>query len=126
MLSFDIPTGKNGDTWDRSKVRVEEMRQSLRILRQAVEGYPEGDYRVRAPRNIQPPAGEVYSSVEGPRGEIGFYVVSDGSTKPYRVKMRKPSFSNLGALPELLRGLKIADLIAVMGSLDLVVPEMDR
>ena len=125
-LDFEIPLGRNGDTWDRSWVRIEEMRQSLAILRQAMEGFPEGDHRARVPRNIEPPAGEVYSAVEGPRGEIGFYIVSDGSRKPYRVKMRKPSFSNFSALAEILRGLKIADLVAVMGSLDLVVPEIDR
>ncbi len=125
-LSFDIPVGKNGDTWDRSKVRIEEMRQSLRILRQAIDGFPEGDFRVKVSRNIEVPPGEVYSAVEGPRGEVGFYVVSDGGRKPYRVKMRKPSFSNFSALPEILHGMKIADLVAVMGSLDLVVPEIDR
>jgi len=125
-LEFDIPVGRHGDTWDRSKVRIEEMRQSLRILRQAMDGYPEGDFKVRVPRNIEPPAGEVYVAVEGPRGEVGFFLVSDGSRKPYRVKMRTPSFSNFSALPDILRGGKIADLVAVMGSLDLVVPEMDR
>lgn len=125
-LHFEIPMGRNGDTWDRSWVRIEEMRQSLAILRQAMEGFPEGDHKARVPRNIEPPAGEVYSAVEGPRGEIGFYIVSDGTRKPYRVKMRKPSFSNFSALAEILRGLKIADLVAVMGSLDLVVPEIDR
>ena len=125
-LQFDIPTGKNGDTWDRCKVRMDEMRQSLRILRQAMEGYPEGDFKVKVPRTIEPPAGEAYAAVEGPRGEIGFWVVSDGSPKPYRVKMRKPSFSNLSALPEIIRGMKVADLVAVMGSLDVVVPEIDR
>jgi NADH-quinone oxidoreductase subunit D len=125
-FSFDIPIGHSGDTWDRSWVRIEEMRQSLRILRQAMDGFPEGEYRVRAPRAIEPPPGEVYASVEGPRGEVGFYIVSDGTRKPLRIKMRSPSFSNFSALPEILRGLKIADLVAVMGSLDLVVPEMDR
>jgi NADH-quinone oxidoreductase subunit D len=125
-FQFDIPTGSNGDTWDRCDVRMQEMRQSLRILRQAMEGFPEGDFKVKVPRTIQPPAGEAYGAVEGPRGEVGFYIVSDGSPRPYRIKMRKPSFSNLGALPEILRGLKVADLIAVMGSLDLVVPEIDR
>jgi NADH-quinone oxidoreductase subunit D len=126
LFDFEIPVGRNGDTWDRSWVRIEEMRQSLVILRQAMEGFPEGDHKARAPRNIEPPAGEVYSAVEGPRGETGFYIVSDGTRKPYRVKMRKPSFSNFSALREILRGLKIADLVAVMGSLDLVVPEIDR
>ena len=125
-LAFDIPTGRNGDTWDRSKVRIQEMRQSVRILRQVLDGFPEGAVKVRAPRSIEPPPGETYAAVEGPRGEVGFFVVSDGSRKPYRIKMRKPSFSNFSALPEILRGLKIADLVAVMGSLDLVVPEIDR
>ncbi len=82
--------------------------------------------KARAPRSIEPPPGETYAAVEGPRGEVGFYVVSDGTRKPYRIKMRKPSFSNFSAMPEILRGLKIADLVAVMGSLDLVVPEIDR
>ncbi len=126
QMKFEIPVGRNGDTWDRSWVRIEEMRQSLGILRQAMDGFPEGEHRARAPRSIEPPPGEVYCSVEGPRGEVGFYLVSDGTKKPYRVKMRKPSFSNFSALPEILRGLKIADLVAVMGSLDLVVPEIDR
>ena len=102
------------------------MRQSLRILQQAMDGFPEGDYRAKVPKVIRPPAGEVYSCVEGPRGEVGFFLVSDGTSKPYRIKMRKPSFSNFSALAEIIRGLKIADLIAIMGSLDLVVPEMDR
>jgi len=126
QFDFDVPTGKNGDTWERSWIRIEEMRQSLRILRQAMEGFPEGEHRAKTPRVIQPPAGEVYSAVEGPRGEVGFYIVSDGTRKPYRVKMRVPSFSNLSALSEILKGYKIADLIAIMGSLDLVIPEMDR
>ena len=125
-FAFDVPTGRNGDTWDRSWVRIEEMRQSLRILRQAMDGLPEGEHRVRAPRVIEPPPGEVYTAVEGPRGEVGFYIVSDGTRKPCRIKMRSPSFSNLGALPEIIRGMKIADLVAVMGSLDVVIPEMDR
>ncbi len=125
-LDFDIPTRPAGDTWDRSWVHIEEMRQSLRILQQAMDGFPEGDYRAKVPKVIRPPAGEVYSCVEGPRGEVGFFLVSDGTSKPYRIKMRKPSFSNFSALAEIIRGLKIADLIAIMGSLDLVVPEMDR
>jgi NADH-quinone oxidoreductase subunit D len=125
-FAFDLPVGTRGDTWDRSWVRIEEMRQSLRILRQAMDGFPEGEHRARVPRTIEPPSGEAYAAVEGPRGEVGFWLVSDGSRKPYRIKMRSPSFSNFSALPEILRGLKIADLVAVMGSLDLVVPDMDR
>ncbi len=125
-LEFDVPVGANGDTWDRCKVRMDEMRASANILRQAMEGFPEGEFKVKVPRTIKPQAGEAYSAVEGPRGEIGFYVVSDGSEKPFRVKMRAPSFSNLSGLAEMVRGLKVADLIAVMGSLDLVIPEIDR
>ncbi len=125
-LRFEIPVGRRGDTWDRCKVRMEEMRQSLAILRQAMDGYPEGDHRVKVPRSIQPPPGEVYAAVEGPRGEVGFYIVSDGGPKPARIKMRKPSFSHLSAVPAVFRGLKIADLVAAMSSLDLVVPEIDR
>ena len=123
---FEIPVGAHGDSWDRSKVRMSEMRQSAAILRQAAEGYPEGDFKVKVPRVIQPPAGEVYASVEGPRGEFGVYIVSDGSDKPYRFKMRAASFSNLHAVREMVRGLKIADLVIVLSSLDTIVPEIDR
>jgi NADH-quinone oxidoreductase subunit D len=123
---FTIPVGAHGDSWDRSKVRMEEMRQSAVILRQAMEGYPEGDFKVKVPRIIQPPEGEVYASVEGPRGEFGVYVLSDGSTKPYRLKMRAASFSNLQAVREMIRGLKIADLVIILSSLDTIVPEIDR
>jgi NADH-quinone oxidoreductase subunit D len=126
QLKFDVPVGRDGDTWERSSVRIEEMRQSLVILRQAMEGLPEGEHKVRAPRVIEPPPGEVYSAVEGPRGEVGFWLVSDGGRKPYRIKMRSPSYSTFSALPEIMQGLKIADLVAIMGSMDLVVPEMDR
>jgi NADH-quinone oxidoreductase subunit D len=125
-LEFEIPTGKNGDTWDRSKIRMDEMRESSKILKQAMEGFPEGEFRVKVPKTVRPPAGEAYSAVEGPRGEIGYYVVSDGSEKPFRIKMRTPSFSNLSGLAEMVRGLKVADLVAIMGSLDLVIPEIDR
>ena len=105
---------------------MEEMRQSAVILRQAMEGYPEGDFKVKVPRIIQPPEGEVYASVEGPRGEFGVYILSDGSTKPYRLKMRAASFSNLQAVREMIRGLKIADLVIILSSLDTIVPEIDR
>jgi NADH-quinone oxidoreductase subunit D len=126
QFQFTIPVGAHGDSWDRCKVRMEEMRQSTAILRQAVEGYPTGDYKVKIPRVIQPPPGEVYSAVEGPRGEFGYYIVSDGSDKPYRIKLRVPSFSNLSALREMARGTKIADLVVVMSSLDTIMPEIDR
>jgi NADH-quinone oxidoreductase subunit D len=125
-LAFEVPTRPDGDTWDRAWVRIEEMRQSLGILRQLMDGIPEGEYRAKTSRAVAPPAGEAYASVEGPRGEVGFYIVSDGTRKPYRIKMRKPSFSNMSAFPEILKGLKIADLVAILGSLDPIIPEMDR
>jgi NADH-quinone oxidoreductase subunit D len=125
-FSFDVPVGKNGDCWDRSHVRMEEMRQSARILTQAMEGIPAGEVMAKVPRNIKPPAGEAYARVEGPRGEIGTYLVSDGSEKPFRHKMRKPSFSNLSILGDMAVGCKIADIVAIIGSLDVIIPEMDR
>lgn len=123
---FEIPVGAHGDSWDRCKVRMDEMRQSAAILRQVMEGYPEGDFKVKVPRTIQPPAGEAYAAVEGPRGEFGVYIVSDGSDKPYRLKMRSASFSNLHAIRQMIRGVKIADLVIVLSSLDTIVPEIDR
>jgi len=125
-FNFSIPTGKNSDCLDRCKVRMEEMRQSARILAQAMEGIPSGDVMTKVPKTIRPPAGEAYARVEGPRGDTGVYLISDGTEKPYRIKMRKPSFSNLSVLEELVRGLKIADVVAIIGSLDLIIPEIDR
>jgi NADH-quinone oxidoreductase subunit D len=126
QLDFEIPSGRNGDTWDRCKVRMDEMRQSVHILKQAMRNIPEGDIITKVPKIIKIPPGEYYGAVEGPRGEVGFYIVSDGSNKPYRVKMRVPSFSNLSGLRDMVIGLKLADIVAVMGSLDLVIPEIDR
>ncbi len=125
-FNFKVCTGKNGDTWDRCKVRMDEMRQSAEILNQAIEGIPSGDIMAKVPKIIKPAPGEIYEKVEGPRGEVGVYIVSDGSEKPYRIKFRSPSFSNLSALREVCIGYKIADLVAIMGSFDLVIPEIDR
>jgi NADH-quinone oxidoreductase subunit D len=125
-LQFNVCTGKNGDSWDRSKVRMDEMRESAKIIGQIMDGLPAGDTMAKVPRIIKPAPGEVYAGVEGPRGETGAYVVSDGTEKPYRVKFRSPSYSNLSALKEICLGYKIADLVAIMGSLDLVIPEIDR
>ncbi|MBP7792772.1 MAG: NADH-quinone oxidoreductase subunit D [Candidatus Goldbacteria bacterium] len=125
-FNFKVCTGKNGDTWDRCKVRMDEMRQSAEILRQAMETIPSGDVMAKVPKIIKPAPGEVYAKVEGPKGEVGVYIVSDGSEKPYRIKFRSPSYSNLSGLREMCIGYKIADLIAIMGSLDLVIPEIDR
>jgi len=125
-FDFKAATGKNGDTLDRCRVRMQEMRESLRILKQASDMMPEGEVSVKVPKIIKPAPGEVYSRVEGPRGEIGVYIVSDGTDRPYRIKLREPSFSNLSALRDMVIGTKIADIVAIMGSLDLVIPEIDR
>jgi NADH-quinone oxidoreductase subunit D len=123
---FHIPTRQNGDTYDRYIVRMEEMRQSVRIVRQAVEGIPEGPIMAKVPKVIKPPVGEAYVSIEAPKGELGYYIVSDGSTQPYRVRVRPPSFINLQALDRMVRGALIADVVAVIGTLDIVLGEVDR
>jgi len=123
---FDIPTRQNGDTYDRYLVRMEEMRQSVRIMRQAVAAIPEGPIMGKVGKVIKPPVGEAYVSIEAPKGELGYYVVSDGSTQPYRIRVRPPSFVNLQALDRMVRGALIADVVAVIGTLDIVLGEVDR
>lgn len=118
--------GTVGDTWDRYYVKVLEMEQSLRIIEQALDKLPSGDVRAAVPKRIRPDKGEVYARTETPRGELGYYVISDGSAKPYRVKARAPSFCNLSVLPELATGAMVADLIAIVGSVDIVLGEVDR
>jgi NADH-quinone oxidoreductase subunit D len=126
-FDFQIPTGKNGDAFDRYLVRMIEMEQSLRIIEQALDQLPEGPYMAKkVPAQIKPPAGDVYFAVEGARGKIGVYIVSDGSPKPYRLKLRSPGFSNLSLFGELAEGVLIADAVSILGSLDLVIPEIDR
>ena len=125
-FDFEIPTGLNGDTYDRYLVRIEEMRQSVRIIRQAVEGLPQGPIMAKVPKILKPPAGEVYHSIEAPKGELGYFIVSDGSTQPYRVRVRPPSYVNLQALDKMVRGLLVADVVAVIGTLDIVLGEVDR
>ncbi len=123
---FEIPTRQNGDTYDRYVVRMEEMRQSVRIMRQAVANLPEGPIMGKVGKVIKPPVGEAYVSIEAPKGELGYYVVSDGSTQPYRCRVRPPSFVNLQALDRMVRGGLIADVVAVIGTLDIVLGEVDR
>ncbi len=123
---FDIPTGKNADTYDRYIVRMQEMRQSVRIIRQAVEGLPGGPIMGKVPKVIKPPVGECYVSIEAPKGELGYFVVSDGSTQPYRVRVRPPSFVNLQALDRMCRGALVADVVAIIGTIDIVLGEVDR
>ncbi len=125
-FDFEIPTGQNGDTYDRYLVRIAELRQSLRIIRQAVEGLPEGPIMAKVPKVIKPPVGEVYVSIEAPKGELGYFLVSDGSTQPYRVRVRPPSFVNLQALNKMVKGQLVADVVAVIGTLDIVLGEVDR
>jgi NADH-quinone oxidoreductase subunit D len=129
-FEFDVPLGLAGDTYDRYLVRIEEFRQSARIIRQALDGLPEGPISsrpgVKSVGQVRVPKGEGYSRVEGARGEVGCYLVADGSAKPYRMKWRGASFSNLAVLPHILPGCKIADVVAIMGSVDPVFGEVDR
>ncbi len=150
-FDFDIPVGSNGDVYDRYLVRMLEMDQSLKIVNQAVAGIPEGRFRVNNPKIAPPakwqitgsmealihhfklytegyraPAGEVYVRTESPKGELGFYIVSDGSAKPYRIHVRAPSFANLEALPLMTDGGFLSDVVASIGSIDIVLGEVDR
>ena len=150
-FDFDVPTSNRCDCFGRYEVRMEEMRQSLRIIQQAIDGIPQGRFRARAPgivlptkeetlysmealiyhfklitEGFSPPVGEVYQTIESPKGELGFYFVSDGSPKPYRMRVRPPSFVNIAALPKLVVGGLLADVIACIGSIDIVLGEVDR
>jgi NADH-quinone oxidoreductase subunit D len=125
-FDFEVPIGQNGDTFDRYIVRMREMRQSLRIIEQAVNGIPEGAIMAKVPKVIKPPVGEIYQSIEAPKGELGYFIVSDGSTQPYRVRVRPPSFVNLQALDLMVRGMLVADVVAVIGTIDIVLGEVDR
>jgi NADH-quinone oxidoreductase subunit D len=126
QYKFEIPTGTNGDTYDRYMVRIEEMRQSRLICLQAIEKIPDGAIMGKVGKVIKPPAGEVYHSIEAPKGILGYYIVSDGGTQPYRVRVRPPSFINLQALDRMVRGHLVADVVAIIGTLDIVLGEVDR
>ncbi len=126
-LEFEVPVYDARDAMARYLVRMDEMRESLRIIEQALDMLPEGDFLApKAPKRIKAPKGDSYFAVEGARGKIGVYVASDGSNVPYRVKLRSPSFSNLSLFDELARGTLLADAVSILGSLDLVIPEIDR
>ncbi len=126
-FEFDIPIGTVGDVYDRFTVRIEEMRQSVRILKQALKQIPAGEIQTgKKNYQVRVPKGEAYGRVENPKGELGYYVVSDGSMNPYRYHVRSPSFINLTALNEMAVGHKVADLIAILGSIDVVMGEVDR
>ena len=148
---FNVQVGENADVFDRYRVRMGEMRESLKIIQQVIETMPEGDCNANDPKIVLPPKervftdmealihhfilvtrgfpvppGEVYHSIESPKGELGYYVVSDGSEKPYRVRVRPPSFYNLQSLPYMSNGKMVADVVANIGSLDIVLGEIDR
>jgi len=125
-MDFEVPLGENGDTFGRYLVRMEEMRQSRRIIQQAIDNLPGGPVNAKVPRLIKPPVGDYYHSIEGPKGEIGCYLVSDGTQQPWRVRVRPPCFMNLQALKRLCIGHLVADVVAIIGTLDIVLGEIDR
>ena len=125
-LNFEEVLETSGDSYARYMVRVREFKQSLSILEQLVDNIPEGDFQAKTKAVLKLPKGEFYSRVETARGEFGVYIIAEGATTPYRIKFRSPGFSNLSALDHLSRGQKIADMIAILGSLDLVIPDIDR
>ncbi len=125
-FDFEVPVGANGDCWDRWWVRLTEIRQSVRIIEQAIDSIPSGPIQAKVPKVIKIPKGETYVRAENPKGEMGYYVVSDGGSVPYRLKIRSASFSNISILPWILEGVLIPDIIAIMGSLDFVLGDVDR
>jgi NADH-quinone oxidoreductase subunit D/NADH-quinone oxidoreductase subunit C/D len=125
-VQFDEIIETDGDSFARYIVRMKEMHQSLSIVEQLIDNIPEGDFQAKTKAVLKLPKGEFYSRIETARGEFGVYIVSEGGTTPYRIKFRSPGFSNLSALDHMARGGKIGDLIATMGTLDLVIPDIDR
>jgi len=127
-FSFRIPLGEKGDCYDRIMIRFLEMRESLKILRQALDQIPEGPFiNPKAKiRNFKPPVGEVYARIEGPKGELGFHLISDGTVNPFRYRIRPPSFINLTLLEDMCLGLDLADVVIILGSIDIVLGEVDR
>jgi NADH-quinone oxidoreductase subunit D len=126
QFDFDVPTGPNGDCFDRFWVLVHEVVESARIVEQAIEGIPSGAVMGKVPRVIQAPEGEVFVRTENPLGELGMYLVSDGDRRPYRLKIRTPSYNNVSALPAVLKGTLVADMIAILGSFFFVLGDIDR
>ncbi|MFN7586607.1 MAG: NADH-quinone oxidoreductase subunit D [Bacteroidota bacterium] len=126
QLDFEQCLHQTGDSFARYIVRIREMYQSIRIIEQLIDQIPEGDFQAKTKAVIKLPKGEFYTRVETARGELGVYIISEGGTTPYRIKYRSPGFSNLSALDHMARGSKIGDLMATMGTLDLVIPDIDR
>lgn len=125
-LEFDEVLETEGDSFARYMVRIREMNQSIKIIEQLIDNIPEGDFQAKTKAVLKLPKGEFYSRVETARGELGVYIVSEGGTTPYRIKFRSPGFSNLSALDHMARGHLLGDLVAMMGTLDLVIPDIDR
>jgi NADH-quinone oxidoreductase subunit D len=125
-FKFDIPVGTRGDCWDRYWVRIQEMKESVKIVEQALDGLPAGEPNAKIPRILRPPKGEAYAQIEAPRGALGIYTISDANDKPYKVHVRAPSFINLAMLQEILVGQKVSDVVATLGSIDIVLGEVDR
>ena len=125
-FDFDVAVRYHGDTYDRYVIRMDEVRQSIRILQQALKRIPEGPVLLKNPYNIRVPEGESYGRVEAPKGELGFYIISDGTSNPFRYHIRSPSFINLTALEKMSVGMKVADVVAILGSIDIVLGEVDR
>ena len=126
LVQFDEILETAGDSFSRYMVRVREMKESIKIIEQLIDNIPEGDFQAKTKAVLKLPKGEFYSRVETARGEFGVYIVSEGGTTPYRIKFRSPGFSNLSALEHMVKGSKIGDLMATMGTLDLVIPDIDR
>ncbi|MFB3817690.1 MAG: NADH-quinone oxidoreductase subunit D [Candidatus Methylomirabilales bacterium] len=125
-FEFEVPAYPEGDCWARFLVRRREMEESVRIIEQALDQLPAGEVMAKVPKTLKPPAGQAYVRTESPRGELGFYIVSDGTPKPYRYKVRSPAFVNLSVLPEMCKGALVADIVAILGSVDIVLGEVDR
>jgi len=129
-FTFDVPVGKNGDVFDRYMIRMREMEESIKIIDQAYAMYretaPDAPLMAKVPKAIKPPVGEAYHAIEAPNGELGFFIKSDGSDKPYRIKIRPPCYMVYQAFPELVKGEMIADLIACLSSLNVIAGELDR
>ena len=125
-FNYEIPTGENGDSFDRWFVRLQEMRESAKIILQAIDSMPSGPLQAKVPKIIKVPEGECYVRAENPKGEMGYHVISEGGLGPYRLKIRTASFSNISVLPWILEGVLVPDLLAILGSFDFVLGDVDR
>ncbi len=124
-FEFAVPLGKNGDNWDRYMVRFQEITESAKIIKQALEKMPDGDFMAKVPKVLRPPKREIFHTIEGPRGEVGYHIVSDGSPKPYRIHIRRPSFINLQALNIMCKNYLIGDVVVALSTLDPILGEVD-